>query len=368
MRHSLAFSALRALVGVLCSTICGAVASEPSKTELFTSGADGYHTYRIPALVTTNDGTILAFCEGRKTSPSDSGDIDLVLKRSFDGGRSWTAAQIVADDAAHTMGNPCPVVERSTGTIFLPFCRDNRQVLLMRSTDDGQTFSAPVDISTHAMNPNWHYVGTGPGHGIQLTSGRLLIPCWADFTPRLGEIQFSYVFYSDDRGAGWKLGEPLDRNASDECEAVELMDGTLYMNMRSRQGKKQRAYARSTDGGRSWTPVEYDRDLPEPSCQGSLVRLTDTTGFEKSRVLLATPGDPNVRTHLTVRVSYDECRTWPVSKVLHPGSSAYSDLAVTDDYQVLCSYEADGYSKIVLARFDIGWLTDGKDALRRKER
>ena len=368
MRNHWTFPDLLTVAGILILASRGAAASDLSQTELFASGADGYHTYRIPALVVTNTATILALCEGRKTSRSDSGDIDLVLKRSFDGGRNWTKAQIIADDAAHTMGNPCPVVERSTGTIFLPFCRNNKQVLLIKSTDDGQTWSEPLDISKSAMNPEWYYVGTGPGHGIQLRSGRLLIPCWADFTSRLGEIQFSYVFYSDDRGASWKLGQPLERNASDECEVVELMDGTLYMNMRSRLGKKRRAYARSKDGGESWTSVRYHANLPEPSCQGSLVRLTDTTRFQRSRVLLATPANPDARTHLTVRVSYDECRTWAVSKVLHSGLSAYCDLAIADDYRVLCLYEADDYAKIVLARFDIQWLTDGEDTLRRKQR
>jgi len=368
MRNPRTFSAVVAVAGTLVSASLSMAASELAETELFVSGTDGYHTYRIPALVVTGRGTILAFCEGRKTSRSDSGDIDLVLRRSSDGGRSWTGMQIIADDRAHTMGNPCPVVERTTGTIFLPLCRNNKQVLLMTSTDDGRTWSRPVDISTSAMNPEWHYVGTGPGHGIQLSGGRLLIPCWADFTSRLGEIQFSYVFYSDDQGARWKLAQPLDRNTSDECEVVELMDGTLYMNMRSRLGKRRRAYAHSKDGGRTWSSVRYDPSLPEPSCQGSLVRFTDATRFRKNRVLLATPANPDARTQLTVRVSYDECRTWAASKVLRSGSSAYSDLAITDDYHALCLYEADDYSKIVLARFDVDWLTDGKDSLRRKQR
>ena len=154
---------------------------------LFKSGEGGYYCYRIPALVVTTRGTVLAFCEARKHNCNDHGDIDLVMRRSRDGGRTWGKARVIADDGAHTVGNPCPVLDRKSGTIWLPFCRDNKRVLLKKSTDDGQTWSQPIDITKDAMNPSWHWVGTGPGHGIQLASGRLLIPCWADATPNLGE-------------------------------------------------------------------------------------------------------------------------------------------------------------------------------------
>ena len=335
-------------------------------TELFVRGKDGYHTYRIPALLVTKKGTVLAFCEARKDSSSDYGDIDLALRRSTDGGRTWTDMEIIVDDGDHTMGNPCPVVDRSTGTIWLPLCRDNKDILLMKSTDDGVTWSESVDITKEAKDPTWYWVGTGPGHGIQLRKGRLVIPCWADATESLGEIQFSYVLYSDDHGTTWERGSVLDRDGSDECEAVELTDGSLYLTMRSRQGKKQRAYSFSQDGGEIWSPVEYDPCLPEPSCQGSVVRFTRTCRFHKNRIVLASPANPAARTCLTVRVSYDECRSWGVSKVLFSGSAAYSDLAVTTDGQILCFFEADNYERLILARFNIEWLSDGRDHLRCK--
>ena len=334
---------------------------------LFRAGDDGYAFFRIPALVVSNQGTVLAFCEGRKNDCNDHGDIDLVLKRSFDSGRTWADMQIVTEGGGRTSGNPCPVVDRADGVIWLPFCRDSKRILLMKSADDGETWSEPVDITEDAMDPAWHWVFTGPGHGLQLTTGRLLIPSAADLTPRLGEIQFSYAFFSDDHGATWQIGSALDHDASDECEAVELVDGRLYMNMRSRQDKHRRAYSHSEDGGASWSPVRYDPHLPEPSCQGSIIRFTDTSQFEKNRILIATPADPSQRSHLTVRVSYDECQTWPVSKILHEGPAAYSDLAVTSERDILCLYEANEYSELVMARFDIEWLTDGKDHLRGDE-
>lgn len=325
---------------------------------LYESGKNGYHTYRIPALIVTKRGTILAFAEARKNSRSDHGDVDLAMRRSTDGGRTWNAMQIIADDAEHTIGNPCPVIERNSGTIWLPFCRDNKTIFIMHSHDDAKTWSKPVEITKHAMNPAWHWVGTGPGHGIQLKSGRLLIPCWADATPKLGEVQLSYAFYSDDAGKTWECGDPLDRNASDECEAVELADGRLYLTARSRQGKRQRGYAFSKDGGNSWSGVKYDPRLPEPSCQGSVIRMNLPKKKGKGRILLATPANPKGRTHMTVHMSTDECQSWAVSKLVHAGSSAYSDLAVTKSGEVLLLYEADRYSSLTLARFNAAWMNE----------
>ena len=330
---------------------------------LFQSRDDGYYCYRIPSLLVTERGTILAFAEARRTNCNDHGDVDLVVKRSTDAGRSWSGMQIIADDGSHTMGNPCPVVERHTGTIWLPVCRTNRAIMLMKSIDDGKTWSEPVDITPQATRAGWYWFGTGPGHGIQMRNGRLVIPCWADTTSILGQNQLSYIFYSDDAGDSWKTGTPLEANMSDECAVVELTDGSLYINARSRQGKKRRACAFSTNGGQTWSPVQFHRTLSEPSCQGSLVRFTDRTRFELNRVLLSTPADVNSRSRMTVRVSYDECRSWPVSKLVYHGSSAYSDLAISADWHILMLYETDDYSRLTLARFSIEWLTDGKDTL-----
>ena len=163
-----------------------------TQLELFHAGEGGYHTYRIPALIVSPKGTLLAFCEGRRNSGGDAGDIDVLLRRSFDRGKTWSPIEKVADMAENTIGNPTPVVERKTGTIFLlltgnPGAATERQITeaapgavrsvwITRSTDDGASWSPPVDITAQVKRPDWTWYATGPGNGIQLRSGRLVIP------------------------------------------------------------------------------------------------------------------------------------------------------------------------------------------------
>ena len=346
--------------------------SAPAKTagqfdeqEIFRAGDAGYTRYRIPALLVSAKGTILAFSEARKGKGSDSDEIDLALRRSLDHGKTWERMRIIADDGTRTMNQPTPVLDRDTGTIWLPFCKDNRQVFVMKSTDDGVTWSTPVEITRSVKDPSWKYLGSGPGHGIQLKSGRLLIPAWGDTSPgpatwpvaNWGKVQFSYTFYSDDHGATWKRSQPLDNDLSDECEVVETTDGKVYMNARSRQDKKARMFARSEDGGISWSKLEVDPNLPEPSCQAGLARYS--TG--KDRILLTHPSSTTSRTRLTARLSYDAGRTWPISKVIQEGPAGYSDLAVAHDKTILSLYESGKSSTLTLARFNLEWLTGGAD-------
>ena len=340
---------------------------------VFSAGEAGYYCFRIPALVVSAEGTILAFSEARKLTCHDDAEIDLVLKRSFDQGKTWQDLQVLFDYGTDSVNQPAPVLDRETGEVVLVFCRNNQRVFVTKTLDDGVTWSEPAEITKDVVDPAWSYIGSGPGHGMQLSSGRLLIPSWGDTSPgpatwprpSWGGEQFSYVMYSDDHGTTWKRGKSLDMDLSDEAMAVETADGSIYMNMRSRQEKRMRAFAWSEDGGVSWSPVQFDQSLPEPSVQGSVIRFTDEERFSKNRVLLAHPSSQTERKQFTVRMSYDECRTWPVSKVVHEGSAAYSDLAVADDMTILSLYEADQYSKLALARFNLEWLTDGNDSLQR---
>ena len=327
---------------------------------VYQSGSDGYHTYRIPGLVLTEEGTLLAFIEGRKTSRSDHGDIDLLLKRSSDGGKTWSAQQIVHEEGGQqkiTIGNPCPVVDRETGTIWLPFTRDNDDVFMMHSTDDGRTWSKPVDITPSVKDDDWGWYATGPGHGIQIQrgmyAGRLVIPCDHRIKdmPRTGKVRHSHAIYSDDHGKTWKRGEPTG-NFMNECEVVERADGSLLLSMRNYHGKNQRAFSVSSDGGHSWSAPENHAQVFCPTCQASIHRYSRQSS---NIVLYSGPGGPG-RTHLTVRVTYDEGKTWPISRVLHEGPSAYSELAVLRDGTIVCLFEAGdskAYESIRCLRFSL---------------
>ncbi|HOJ73811.1 MAG TPA: sialidase family protein [Phycisphaerae bacterium] len=334
--------------------------------DLFISGQDGYTAYRIPAMVVTKKGTILVFSEARKNSFSDQGDIDLIIRRSFDGGATWDKFRVLVDDGENTAGNPCPVVDQQTGTIWLPFCRNNKQVFIMSSDDDGETWTKPKEITKDVSRPEWTWYATGPGRGTQMSCGRLVIPCdhkLNNATKLQTEFYFSHVFYSDDHGKTWKLGGTLGPHTN-ECVALETEDRALYLNMRSYHGKNRRAVARSMDKGMTWSEVTLDEALIEPKCQASLLRLTSSKSG-KSRVLFSNPAS-DTRTNMTVKLSYDECRTWPVSRVLNEGKSVYSALAVAPDNTILCLYEngeKNQYEKMTLARFTLEWLTEGKDSL-----
>ena len=342
---------------------------------LFVSGEDGYHTYRIPALAVSNQGTLLAFCEGRKHGRGDAGEIDIVLKRSTDGGRTWGEMQLVVSEDNMTCGNPCPVVDRNTGTLWLPFCKNladgdenlitqgkaPRTVWITHSQDDGATWSEPVEITDTVKEPAWTWYATGPGHGIQLDSGRLLIPCdhmVGVHFDRRRDPYHSHVIYSDDGGASWRIGGIVDEGTN-ECAVVQTADGAVYINCRNYRNGKRRAIAWSEDGGETFIRFGWDSTLVEPICQASLVRLTDARHHDQNRILFANPAS-EARERLTVRMSTDEGHTWPVAKLLYAGPSAYSDLAVTGDGTVCCLYErgeAHAYETLTLARFDPAWLT-----------
>ncbi|MHC4622888.1 MAG: sialidase family protein [Planctomycetota bacterium] len=371
-------------------------ANGPEKIKVFVSGMDGYHTYRIPSLLVTGKGTLLAFCEGRKKDRRDSGDIDMPVKRSQDSGKTWSRQQVVWGDGANTCGNPCPVVDRRTGTIFLLMTwnfgedresriirktgKGTRRVFICRSEDDGRTWSKPNDITASAKRPEWGWYATGPGVGIQLRrekyKHRLIVPCNNSYDDPNGGLRggpFNYgshVIFSGDAGKTWNLSEIIMPGCN-ESQVVELSDGRLMMNMRNYgPTKKTRAISISADGGATWGSVFNDPQLVEPTCQASLLRYTSEAEDRRNRLLFSNPASRKERCKMTVRLSYDEGGTWPVSKLICAGPSAYSCLAVLPDGDIACLYEAGQehpYETITFARFTLEWLTDGQDSLGRHD-
>jgi sialidase-1 len=248
----------------------------------------------------------------------------------------------------------------------MPFCRDNDRVFVTRSIDDGRTWSNPVEVTQSVKPSSWTWYATGPGVGIQLKhgehAGRLVIPCDHGTEQNGQRTMTSHVFYSDDHGMTWQLGGSLDRH-TDECQLVELSDATLLINCRNyweRDGGRpdrgrMRAVAHSHDGGQTWSELRFDETLIEPMCQASLVSNPEN----HDQLLFSNPASTDSRDHLTVRLSRDAGKSWPVSLLLHEGPAAYSSLAVLPNGLAACLYEAgqqSAYEAIRFAPFRVEWL------------
>ncbi len=379
-RITLLIAALIAGSGALAARQAQPPASDPRYTEVYKAQEAGYHTFRIPAVIATQNGTLLAFAEARRTGAADSGDIDLVLKRSRDGGATWSALQVVGDNGPNTFGNPCPVLDARTGVMWLLAVQNlatdrekdiiagtskgSQTVWVLKSTDDGTTWSAPVEITASVKPAGWTWYATGPGVGIQTRDGRLVIP--ANHAEAATGVYRSHTFYSEDGGRTWQLGGSSDPGTN-ESQVVELADGRLMLNMRNHPPREEnyRLIATSTDLGRTWSAASPDRALIEPPAQASLLRMTTARTHDRTRLLFANPASAR-RERLTVRLSYDEGATWPVSRVLHEGPAAYSSLVMLPDLSIGLLFERgeqSPYEGIAFARFTLDWLTGGRDSL-----
>lgn len=363
-------------------------ARAPRFTDIIRAGTGAYHTYRIPAIVATNDGTLLAFCEGRKSGRGDAGNIDLLVQRSEDEGRSWSRPLVVWDDGDNTCGNPTAVVDRETGVIWLAMTwnlgsdhesaimagksAQPRRVFVTHSSDDGRSWAAPRSLGDAVRKTHWRWYATGPGSAIQVTrgphKGRLLIPAnHSDHSDPREHPYRSHVFWSDDHGKTWQLGG-VHAPRSNESAVVERSDGSLLQAMRSYHGGLRRAMATSRDGGASWGPIALDPALDTPVCQASLLRYSwppkpgladppasDAQASARSRILFSSPRGKN-RSRLHVWMSYDEGKSWPVCRQIYAGGSAYSDLVRLPRGRIGVLFERDGYRRITLAHFDLEWL------------
>jgi len=346
-------------------------------SEVYVSGQGGYHTYRIPALVVTAQGNLLAFCEGRKDALSDSGDIDLLVKRSTDNGKTWSQPTVVWNDGENTCGNPCPIVDRSTGAIRLLMTwnhgadreqeiiagtsRDTRKVFLASSSDEGRTWTQPKEITTQVKRAEWTWYATGPGAGIQIErgphAGRLVAPC--DHIEAETKHYYSHVIFSDDGGETWTLGGRPPRPQVNECQVVELSGNLLLLNMRNYdRSKKCRQTAVSHDGGLTWRDQTLEPILIDPLCQASLRAYGWTEDGTRKLTLFSNPASSTSRANLSLRGSLDEGKTWPFCVVLQAGPSAYSDLAVLPDHRIASLFEAGTkhpYERIVFTSLQPGW-------------
>ncbi len=362
-----------------------------SRQPIFENGTSGYACYRIPAIIRAPNGELLAFAEGRTNSCDDYGDVDIVLRRSNDNGRSWAPLHIIVDNDKRQAGNPTPVVDRLDpvfpgGRIFLFYNTGNnhegenrkgnglREVWYITSTDNGQHWSAPVNITSSVHRPrqpeinaaynfaeDWRSYANAPGHALQLRrgthAGRLLVP--ANHSAGSPQDHFNeylaHTFFSDDHGHSWQLGTSVDLPSSNESIAAELPDGRVILNSRQQNGEsRRRIVSISSDGGRTWDSTFLHPQLISPVCQASLLEYRPGTG--KPVLLFSNPASTDRRERMTVRVSYDGGRTWTASRLVDPGPSAYSDLVQQADNRIGLLYEKGNNGGIHYAHFSYDWL------------
>ena len=363
----------------LAVVLTAATGSAQEPNYIFEKGDDGYACFRIPAVVNAPDGSVLAFAEGRNNSCSDTGDVDLVMKRSTDNGMTWGPLQLIWDQQENTVGNPAPVVDATTGTVFLlatwnlgtdhepaiinQTSADTRRVYLLSSHDSGRSWTEPEEITWSVKDSSWTWYATGPGSGIQIQrgahKGRLMVAC--DHIEAGTQHYYSHVIYSDDHGRSWQLGGTTPQHFVNESEVAELDDGGLLLNMRNyAPDERHRKVSRSYDGGITWSDLASDSTLVEPICQASLQRY-QFADQGRSILLFSNPASKQRRENMTVRASFDDGRTWPKSLLIHGPMAAYSDLVRLPDDFIGLLYEAgpdqrNPYQGIAFRRLTLDWL------------
>ena len=377
---------------LLLTLVTSIATAEPllEKFDVFPANTNGIARYRIPGIVVTQKGTVLAYSEARRNSSSDWGEIEVHLRRSTDGGKTWDAAKHIAHHGARlegnphkkkdggekeqTVNNPVAIVDRDTGAIEFLYCINYARCYAMRSTDDGVTWSSPVDV-TATFEPfrkhyDWKVIATGPGHGIQLKSGRLVVPIWLAYGKEGDHApSAAATIYSDDHGKTWIAGDLAVPNNSvfgnpNETMLAELSDGRVMLVTRSVSKPNRKIITLSPNGAASWSKPTFHDQLWEPICMASITAHPSQPGtlvYSNPHTLKLdadgkeTPAGRGKRENLSIKLSRDEGKTWPVSKTLDAGPSAYSDLAVLPDGTVLCLWETK--SDIQCARFNLEWIT-----------
>ncbi len=342
----------------------------PFETQLFKNGEGAYACYRIPAIIKTPQGTLLAFAEGRKTSCSDFGNVDILLRTSDDGGQHWTEIKVVADYGELQAGNPAPVADRfdpqyPRGRIFLFYNtgdvsehdmrlgKGTRGVHYITSTDQGKTWSQPTNITnqvhfnstTDQAERDWRTNATTPGHALQFKKppyqGRIYIPAnHSQGDPKEGFNEYrAYGFYTDDHGEHFQVSPDLNTPSSNEAIGVELTDGRLMMNVREQNGaSKRRLITLSSSGGEQWDSEHFDTELISPVCQSSILMFE---GSQDTLLLYSGPNSMNQRAKMTIKASLDEGKSWSIQKEIHEGTAAYSDLVQVDKNTIGLLYERD---------------------------
>lgn len=359
------------------------------ETIVFEAGQEGHAIYRIPAIISLPTGDLLAFAEGRVNGSDDYGDVNLVMKRSLDGGFTWSPIQTLVDYDKFQAGNPAPVVDLydpqyPNGVVYLFYNTGNnheydvrmnkgvREVWMLKSFDLGRTWEEPINITQQVHKPNnpdfnpdytnpedWRHYANTPGHAFQFKNGphqgRIFVAAnhsKGDPQDNFAEYQ-AHGFFTDDHGKTFGLSKSIEIPGSNESIAAELSNGNMIMSIRNQKGdRRSRILAFSSDSGETWDETYFEDELPDPVCQASILDI----GVEKGKTVLAhsNAADTEERNYLTVKISYDEGKTWDhILPVDYTGDSeklpwtAYSDLVKLDENHLGILYERDNYHQIV---------------------
>ncbi|WP_339757152.1 sialidase family protein [Algoriphagus aquimarinus] len=356
---------------------------------VYQGGQEGHATYRIPAIIDLPDGELLAFAEGRVNGSNDYGDINLVLKRSADKGKTWSALQTIVDYDNLQAGNPAPVVDlfdpaHPNGVVYLFYNTGNnheydirmnkgvREIWMIRSLDSGHSWEQPVNITSQVHKPNnpefnatytnpadWRHYANTPGHAFQFQNGdykgRIYIAANHSQGPPQEEFKDyqAHGFYSDDHGKTFKVSESVKFPGSNESIAAELPDGRMIMSTRNQRGDiRSRILAYSEDGGATWSEQYFEESLPDPVCQGSILSFKDEAG--NTILVHSNNDDANERNNLSLKISKDQGKTWPKTTIIDHKDvpkgktwTAYSDLVLLDSKTIGVLYERDDYKEIV---------------------
>jgi len=401
----LAKSGFLSLVLLVCGSFQCAAEPFLEKQDLFTVGDDpAFNLYHIPGIVVTAKGSVLAWCEARKRASgvSDWDDIRILLRRSTDEGRTWSAPKSIAavdgpkaknpfalkmknvDASDVTYNNPVLIADRD-GKVHMLFCLEYMRCFYQCSTDDGVTFSAPVEITStfdaFTKHYEWKVLATGPNHSIQLKNGRLVVPVWLS-TGAGGNAHRPSVtatIYSDDQGRTWRAGDiavPCNEEwvNPNETVAVELNDGRVMLNVRSESKANRRIVTTSSDGATGWSTPKFDESLLEPICMAGLVRynvggkslllFSNPNNLSKAKGA-EEPGKSRDRKNVSIKASDNEGVSWSVNKTIESGPSMYSDIAVTQSGRILCFYGRSGAEpgalfaggRLTVAAFNLEWLS-----------
>lgn len=376
---------------LLCTAMV--VKAQQYSSIVFESGKEGHKNYRIPAIIKSKDNTLLAFCEGRVNGAGDFGDINIVMKRSKDNGKTWSALNTVVDADSLQAGNPAPVVDMTDplypqGRIFLFYNTGNnhegevrkgkglREVWYITSVDGGVQWSRPVNITMQVHRPmqpginaaynfkeDWRSYANTPGHALQINEGNYRGRIYVAANHSAGnpkarfEDYFAHGYYTDDHGATFHLSKTIDMPGGNEATAAAISHNGLLLNARNQRGDiKARITARSNDGGATWQTVAIDKNLPDPVCEGSLLNIGKKKG--KQWLAFCNAADTAQRNNLTLRISDDEGITWKWSIPVDGSAgskddyTAYSDIVMTNKKNIGVLYEKNNYKTIMFTVID----------------